>query len=332
MPSRIESLLPLWEEKAHSFSERFSGFSLFVSGGLDSTVLSHIFCGSIKIQNFSDTELVHLNFMLRGEESHEDERFVSDLADTLGVRVRLLQASDILEGPPIGTSPQLWARNVRRSVVESARSENRLSITAHHANDVIETIIFRLARGSTAGNLVGMREFNDVTWRPFLSLSRKELDFFAQEKSVTHRVDSSNAKLEYSRNRIRHLLVPELNKLFPSIEPRIHACFRDAHDVESELQRRLLAERKQNTNEQGVDEGWIKQFAEGTSIMVIGDMIKEAADSSIQIRRDHLITILNHIGVSNHPWSMHLPANLMWISKRGRGSVVLRHSDDHGND
>jgi hypothetical protein len=128
------------------------------------------------------------------------------------------------------------------------------------------------------------------------------------------------------------LLVPELNKLFPSIEPRIHACFRDAHDVESELQRRLLAERKQNTNEQGVDEGWIKQFAEGTSIMVIGDMIKEAADSSIQIRRDHLITILNHIGVSNHPWSMHLPANLMWISKRGRGSVVLRHSDDHGND
>ncbi len=95
--------------------------------------------------------------------------------------------------------PQL----VRQTLVNQARSAGRVVLFAHHGDDVVETALFRMARGSSAGRLAGMREFDRGVWRPFLQLNRNELAEFARAESIQHRHDSSNDKLMYSRNQIR---------------------------------------------------------------------------------------------------------------------------------
>ncbi len=185
---------------------------LAVSGGLDSTVLAHLFF--LEKIPFA---IAHINFGLRGAESDGDELFVKNLAAELGADFYTILYDTKKEAKKLGISTQLAARNLRLDWLEKTRSENNYSAIglAHHLSDQLETVLFNLSRGSGLAGFRGMLPRRDHFIRPLLFATRTEILEFAKAKNLTWREDSSNATDDYSRNFIRHHLVPEFEKLNP---------------------------------------------------------------------------------------------------------------------
>ncbi len=187
---------------------------LAVSGGLDSVVLAHL-CASAKL-NFA---IAHCNFNLRGEESDADEAFVLDLGDALEVEVFTESFNTEAYAEDEKLSVQMAARDLRynwfHELSASLGFDNIL--TAHHANDNLETFLINLIRGTGLEGLTGIKTENDIIIRPLLQFSRKEIAAFAWEKNIQWREDSSNSSSKYLRNKIRHDIVPVMEEINPQL-------------------------------------------------------------------------------------------------------------------
>ena len=176
------------------------------SGGLDSVVLSH----ALKILDF-DIALVHCNFSLRGKESDEDENFVVHLADKLSVAVFAETYDTKTYASENKLSTQMAARELRYRWFEEIRSDFKFDfvLTAHHLDDDLETFLINLSRGSGLRGLTGIPEMNDTIIRPLLSFTRKEILNYAKKNALHWREDSSNAKTDYLRNKLRLEVIPK---------------------------------------------------------------------------------------------------------------------------
>ena len=185
---------------------------LAVSGGVDSVVMTHL-CKLAKL----DFSIAHCNFNLRGEESNEDEIFVKELADELGVEA-FTQSFDT-EGfaRDAKLSIQMAARDLRYSWFEELRSTRNFDyiLSAHHANDNVETFLINLVRGTGIEGLTGIKDTNGYIIRPLLNFTRKEIENYATSNHLNWREDSSNASSKYMRNNIRHQVVPILEEINP---------------------------------------------------------------------------------------------------------------------
>lgn len=197
------------------------------SGGLDSMLLMHTLAAVCPPQ--VQLEVLHMNFQLRGEESDADAAFVRAQSAALGLASRVL-AVDPKEQGSSGKGIQEWARDTRYRWFRSLMGDADWLALAHHKDDLIETILMRIARGTPLGQLIGMEEFRDFLWRPFLSLSRPTLEREAMRERIRHREDSSNIKLIYSRNIIRHRILPELEALYPGVRQSLSHLAQDALD------------------------------------------------------------------------------------------------------
>lgn len=182
------------------------------SGGLDSMVLTRL-CHFTKI-NFA---LAHCNFMLRGEESNKDEAFVAESAQELGVEFFTTEFKTKKYAESNGLSIQMAARGLRYNWFKELALENKFDfvLTAHHADDNLETFLINLSRGSGIDGLVGIPEINDIYVRPLLPFSRDLILQLAKEKEWKWREDSSNQSTKYLRNHLRHHVIPELKKSTP---------------------------------------------------------------------------------------------------------------------
>lgn len=187
---------------------------LAVSGGLDSVVLAHL-CSSAKL-NFA---IAHCNFNLRGEESNGDEAFVVDLADALNVEVFTENFNTEAYAEDQKVSIQMAARDLRYNWFKelSAALHYDYILTAHHANDNLETFLINLVRGTGLEGLTGIKYENDKLIRPLLKFSRNQMETFARENQIQWREDSSNQFAKYLRNKIRHQVVPVLEEINPQL-------------------------------------------------------------------------------------------------------------------
>ena len=184
-----------------------------VSGGVDSMVLATLF-----FQTKCDIVLAHCNFQLRGEESDEDELFVKNFGQKLGVKtiIKRFNTSEFSAKSKLNT--QLSARKLRYDWFDKIASENQCDCiaTAHHADDNLETFIINLSRGCGLDGLLGIPQKNGKIIRPMLIFSRKEIIDFAKENNISWREDSTNKTEKYVRNNIRHNIVPILKEIHPS--------------------------------------------------------------------------------------------------------------------
>ena len=187
---------------------------LAVSGGVDSVVLAHL-CKLAKL-NFS---IAHCNFNLRDEESDADAEFVLDLAERLDVEVFIENFDTTAYAEDEKVSIQMAAREIRYHWFEELSTAFKFDyiLTAHHANDNLETFIINLVRGSGLEGFTGIKSVNNNVIRPLLSFSRKEIETYAEAHKIKWREDSSNASNKYLRNKIRHELVPVLEELNPQM-------------------------------------------------------------------------------------------------------------------
>ena len=186
---------------------------LAVSGGLDSMVLLHLFQ-----QLPYKMAVLHCNFQLRGLESFGDQNFVQEYTDTNGIPLFFTQFDTAAFANDYKLSTQVAARELRYSwFYEQLEAENYdYVLTAHHADDNLETFLINLSRGTGLDGLTGIPSQNDHIIRPLLPFSRQEIENYAKENTVQWREDSSNASDKYLRNKIRHHLIPILKELNPA--------------------------------------------------------------------------------------------------------------------
>jgi tRNA(Ile)-lysidine synthase len=192
---------------------------LAVSGGLDSMVMADLF-----ITNGFSVSVAHCNFQLRGNESEEDQQLVERFCQSAGIPCYTKRFDTNSFAAQNGFSVQVAARELRyewfREIMKQEKFD-RLA-TAHHANDNIETVLMSLARGA---ELKGIPEVNQQFIRPLLRVSREQLEMYARENKVRWREDSSNNTDDYTRNFIRHHIVPRLKEINPNLEQSFEKTF-----------------------------------------------------------------------------------------------------------
>ncbi|GAA3573963.1 tRNA lysidine(34) synthetase TilS [Snuella lapsa] len=185
-----------------------------ISGGLDSVVLTHI-CYTLGL----DIRLAHCNFNLRGDESDADEYFVLQLAEDLGLEVFVESFDTQAYAKKTKQSIQVVARELRYNWFDELASQLRFDyiLTAHHADDNLETFLINLSRGTGLDGLTGIPEINGRIVRPLLAFSRESIVMYAKELGLQWRDDSSNASTKYLRNKLRHDVIPILKDINPKL-------------------------------------------------------------------------------------------------------------------
>lgn len=199
-----------------------------VSGGVDSVVMLHKLATSDKRR----LVVAHVDHGIR-DDSAEDETFVGKLADTYGLE---FVSTKLRLGPK---SSEERARHARFTWLETVREQYGAEAiaTAHHQDDILETIIINLTRGTGWRGLCSLRETPRRS-RPLLGLSKAEIVEYALAHDLEWREDSTNESLRYMRNRIRHLVVPRLS---PDDRRRLLDLYASQlklrREIDSELQR-----------------------------------------------------------------------------------------------
>ncbi|MDC6364845.1 MULTISPECIES: tRNA lysidine(34) synthetase TilS [Flavobacteriaceae] len=183
------------------------------SGGVDSMVLTHL-CASLEMA----ITLAHCNFKLRGDESDGDEAFVKKMGKEhqLEVFTRSFDTKSYAETQR--GSIQMAARQLRYQWFQELldNEEYDYILTAHHADDSLETFLINLSRGTGIEGLTGIPEKNEQIIRPLLHFSREEMLTYAKAQNLQWREDSSNKENKYLRNKIRMEIVPKLKELHPT--------------------------------------------------------------------------------------------------------------------
>jgi len=185
---------------------------LATSGGIDSMVMTALF----KTGNF-DISLAHCNFNLRGSESDADEIFIKKYASENDIPFFTANFDTASFAADNKTSIQVAARQLRYLWFEELSKEHGFDyvLTAHHADDNLETFLINLSRGTGLEGLTGIPSQNGNIIRPLLAFTRDEITAFAEENQIEWREDSSNASDKYLRNKLRHDVVPILKDLNP---------------------------------------------------------------------------------------------------------------------
>ncbi|RRQ48716.1 tRNA lysidine(34) synthetase TilS [Maribacter algicola] len=188
-------------------------FLLACSGGLDSVLLSYL-CK----QNHMDFILAHCNFRLRGAESNGDEYFVKEMGHRLGKPVYVTHFDTMGYVNNHNVSVQMAARDLRYHWFKGLMEEHGIDflVTAHHADDNLETFLINLSRGTGIEGLTGIPEISNQIRRPLLKYTRRSILEYAQKSNLEWREDESNCDTKYLRNKIRLEIVPKLKELHPN--------------------------------------------------------------------------------------------------------------------
>ncbi|MEN9697799.1 MAG: hypothetical protein RLZ56_1220 [Bacteroidota bacterium] len=243
MMLNIETFKAYWDQQFPDIRLKRSHFVLAVSGGVDSVVLAHL----MHVINANCT-IAHVNFQLRGEESHRDEQFVRDLASNLNMplEVHTCETAKYAETYKMGI--QQAAREIRyawfgalmqkievqEKNIDSNAPSHALSprpkpvvlLTAHHADDQVETVLMQLFRGTGLHGLTGIpaRRIDVLNMaRPLIAFTKEAIKAYATIHQLNYVEDSSNEKNDYTRNLIRNTLLPKIAEVYPTVHENILA-------------------------------------------------------------------------------------------------------------
>lgn len=192
---------------------------LAVSGGIDSMVMARLF---LDLKN--SIGIAHCNFSLRAGESDKDQELVHHFASEHNIPFHCIKFETKTFAKKNGLSVQMAARELRYKWFEEIRKEYGYDsiAVAHNLNDNIETLLINLVRGTGLAGMAGMKPVNNKLIRPLLFATRKKIAEFRDLNNIEFREDRSNADTKYTRNKIRHLIIPLLKEINPSIESTLN--------------------------------------------------------------------------------------------------------------
>jgi tRNA(Ile)-lysidine synthase len=211
------------------------------SGGADSVALLHFLHSRRKRLGITDLGVYHLNHGLRGAEADADEMFVADLARTLDIPFHPDRADVAAYAARHGISLEMAGRKLRykglQELIDLESSGGKVCYGAlgHTASDNAEWILLSLIRGRAEPFLWGIPVKRGPFIRPLIRCTRTEILAYLKKHHISFREDSSNVSLSFDRNRIRHLIMPLLKELNPSLEETISRTLRIGDMLNSSL-------------------------------------------------------------------------------------------------
>ena len=192
-----------------------------LSGGADSVALTH-FLWKNREQLGITLTACHLNHCLREEESFRDQRFVEDFCRERSIPLTLRTVDIAALARKNGLSVEECGREERyRLFEELCAGEHSLVATAHTQSDNVETVVFHLCRGTGLKGLTGIPPKRGKIIRPLILATREEVEGYCQREGLPYVTDSSNLQDVYSRNRVRHRVLPELEAVHPGAKEAI---------------------------------------------------------------------------------------------------------------
>lgn len=190
-------------------------YALAVSGGVDSMVMLHKFASLCPRPNFF---VVTVNHGIRTE-AENDCKFVADYCKQLGVECLTYNIDVPTYCKQHGVSTETGARLLRYQVFDSLDCD--YVCLAHHGDDNVETILMHILRGSGARGATGIRHVNGKYFRPLLDISREQIEQYAKDNNVPYVKDITNDDVRYTRNFVRHKVLPLLGELNVSAKQNI---------------------------------------------------------------------------------------------------------------
>lgn len=215
------------------FPPRGATLVVAVSGGVDSVVLLYVLSLLVTSQDWK-LVVAHFNHQLR-RSANQDAKFVGALAKSLGLKY----VSDTINVAKFAKSHKLTieeaGRVARYAWLKKVAKWHRsgIIVLGHTADDQVETVVMNWLRGGLVRALAGMRAKEGNLWRPFLQIPKTELKQFAKHYHIKFREDKSNRNLTYTRNLIRHRILPVLKKVNSGIEGVILRNAESFSDLES---------------------------------------------------------------------------------------------------
>jgi tRNA(Ile)-lysidine synthase len=206
---------------------------LACSGGVDSIVLLYL----LVIAEFQ-VSVLHVNYHLRDEDSNDDEQFVKSTCEKLSLPFysKSVDTKKILREE--GGNLQDVARKIRydwfREITD--QDADNFILLAHHNDDQVETFFQHIARKSGIIGLAGMLENHNQIIRPLLQFSKEEILEFAKSNEIPWREDVSNAKSDYTRNKLRNILLPEVLNQIPTLKDSVLTLVKALQDTQRLLE------------------------------------------------------------------------------------------------
>lgn len=280
---------------------------LGLSGGADSVCLLFVLLEYKKIADFS-LKAVHINHMIRGEEAYRDEEFVVKLCSNYGIDC-LVEHMDIPKiSAETGLGLEEAARKERYSFFEKMDTDK--IVIAHHMDDLAETVLFNLVRGSGLKGLSSLKAVNGKIIRPLLCVKRKDIIKFLDDKNIDYCIDSTNADIDYSRNRIRKTVMPELININEQAVSHIKDCSEIIAQTE-EYVSEIVDEKTKNIFVDGaIDIDKLSKEPEIIQKRIIKQAIIIIANRSKDITMQHVLDIKNLMNTQSGK-KVYLPYNLL---------------------
>ncbi len=293
-----------------------SGVLVGLSGGADSVMLLLLLL-EFKRREALDFKIlaVHVNHMIRGDEADRDEEFSRTLASSCGVEFIGVGVDVPRLSKEMGVGMEEAARHARYlefSKIISGRDDIHAIATAHNATDNAETVLFNIARGSGARGAAGIAPVRDNIIRPMITVEKKDVVLALDSVSLKYVTDSTNYSTEYSRNYIRHEIIPRLERInsasVASISSFSASVREDVEFIESEAVDFL-----RKYDDAAVPRTDLAQLHPALLARVIMLMSKKCGIRSLE--RSHLVGISGLLVGDNFKYSV--PGGYEFVCERG---------------
>ena len=283
-----------------------------VSGGADSICLLFVLCALREKMGFQ-VKVCHVNHGIRGEEAEADEAYVKELCRRLGAEARFFHENVELIARKRKQSSEEAGREVRRAAFARMCEEDGGTkiATAHHQDDNAETVLLNLSRGTGFKGLCGIWPVRGRWIRPLLYLNREQTESWLCEQGIAWRTDETNEEDAYTRNRIRHHILP---MLADQVNPKVVS-----HLEELSIQAREALEYL----EQGTDQAWDRCVSKADPDRILLDRTALAREPKVLQRQLVKRCISTVRGTEKDIASVHIAAVLELAKSRTGKRVDL---------
>lgn len=260
-----------------------------VSGGADSMLLLNMLI-SLKDEYKITLAVAHVEHGIRGEESLADAEFVSEFCKSNSIEYHQLNIDAVNESKTAGIGIEEYSRYKRYEFFNSIPCDK--IATAHNLTDNIETVLFRLTRGTGLKGVCGIPPVRDNIIRPLIEISSKDIRDYCTANSIPYRIDSSNSDNTYSRNYIRNEALPVLFKQNPNLENAFSLFISDANEDMSFIENSV----NDLYNEAVTDKGVLISKIDNAHISLVKRVIfKYFSSKAVTLDRVHLDKVMKLI-------------------------------------
>ena len=274
--------------KEYSLIPKGSVVTVALSGGADSVALLYAL-NRLKDRLGITVKAAHLNHLIRGDEAFRDEEFVKNLCSSLDIPL-ICEEIDVPKlAKKQNLSLETAAREIRYEFLNRV-CEGGLIATAHTASDNLETLLLNLARGSAIGGLCGIPIKRDNIIRPIISVTREEIEKYCCVNNLSFVTDSTNLSDDYTRNKLRHSIVPVLKELNPKIEKTVLKTSRSVTEISNMIKSSAENYIKENFADNKLDVSKLKELNSEIAKRVIIEFVK-ICDSEISLEACHIESI-----------------------------------------